>query len=410
MTDLTVRDRYLLIILAIFLSIPPIFSIFLTCIDIYYTVIALPCIALLALVGFSKPVKTRLFSILKESLVNKFTFYILLIFFTPLIWGAFQGDYFYSEHKNAHWINASTVFIVPLFYFASQLFLSFLELLGLKRVWQLSIFAALFSLSFSIDWFYSLYKSLIFADYRWNGSAGNANIWACESTIVLLIIIAAFIEYRKEASMKLSPYLIILGITVVFLCLIGIAKAFSLATLLGILACLFCLGAYKLLRDRVWLIIGLVLLLLGIGLIFYILFGDLSFKAKQLFWGKKFFPRIKLWRNIDDLVLDFKFSEIFFGIGFERYTSWLASLKKLEYNHIHNAFYHYFIQYGLIGFLSSTMLYFKLFFANSFYLKILVVFLIAISFFDVSVFFEEVQILFFLLLPVFERFESEKAA
>jgi hypothetical protein len=55
------------------------------------------------------------------------------------------------------------------------------------------------------------------------------------------------------------------------------------------------------------------------------------------------------------------------------------------------------------------MLYFKLFFANSFYLKILAVFLIAISFFDVSVFFEEVQILFFLLLPVFERFESEKA-
>jgi hypothetical protein len=220
MTDLTVRDRYLLIILAIFLSIPPIFSIFLTCIDIYYTVIALPCIALLALVGFRKPVKTRLFSILKESLVNKFTFYILLIFFTPLIWGAFQGDYFYSEHKNAHWINASTVFIVPLFYFASQLFLSFLELLDVKRVWQLSIFAALFSLSFSIDWFYSLYKSLIFADYRWNGSAGNANIWACESTIVLLIIIAAFIEYKKEESLKLSPYLIIPGITVVFLCLI----------------------------------------------------------------------------------------------------------------------------------------------------------------------------------------------
>jgi hypothetical protein len=331
-----------------------------------------------------------------------------LIFFTPLIWGAFQGDYFYSEHKNAHWINASTVFIVPLFYFASQLFLSFLELLGVKRVLQLSIFAALFSLSFSIDWFYSLYKSLIFADYRWNGSAGNANIWACESTIVLLIIIAAFIEYRKEASMKLSPYLIIPGITVVFLCLIGIAKAFSLATLLGILACLFCLGAYKLLRERVWLIIGLVLLLLGTGLIFYILLGDLSFKAKQLFLGKKFFPRIKLWRNIDDLVLDFKFLEIFFGIGFEKYTSWLASLKKLEYNHTHNVFYHYFIQYGLLGFLSSTMLYLKLFLANSFYLKILAVFVIAISFFDVSVFFEEVQILFFLLLPVLERFESEK--
>ena len=409
MTDLTVRDRYLLIILAIFLSIPPIFSIFLTCIDIYYTVIALPCIALLALVGFSKPVKTRLFFILKESLVNKFTFYILLIFFTPLIWGAFQGDYFYSEHKNAHWINASTVFIVPLFYFASQLFLSFLELLGVKRVWQLSIFAALFSLSFSIDWLYSLYKSLIFADYRWNGSAGNANIWACESTIVLLIIIAAFIEYRKEASMKLSPYLMIPSVTVIFLCLIGIAKAFSLATLLGILACLFCIGAYKLLRERVWLIIGVILLLLGIALIFYILFGDLSFKAKQLFWGKKFFPRIKLWRNIDDLVLDFKFPEVFFGIGFERYISWLASLKKLEYNHIHNVFYHYFIQYGLIGFLSSTMLYFKLFFANSFYLKLLAVFLIAISFFDVSVFFEEVQILLFLLLPVLERFESKKA-
>jgi hypothetical protein len=410
MTDLTVRDRYLLIILAIFLSVPPIFSIFLTCIDIYYTVIALPCIALLALVGFSKHVKTRLFFILKESLLNKFTFYVLLIFFTPLIWGAFQGDYFYSEHKNAHWINASTVFIVPLFYFASQLFLSFLELLGVKRVWQLSIFAALLSLSFSIDWFYSLYKSLIFADYRWNGSAGNANIWACESTIVLLIIIAAFLEYRKEESPKPSLYVIIPSATVVFLCLIGIAKAFSLATLLGILACLFCLGAYKLLREKVWVIVGVILLLLGIALIFYILFGDLSFKAKQLFWGKKFFPRIKLWRNIDDLVLDFRFSEIFFGIGFERYTSWLASLKKLEYNHIHNAFYHYFIQYGLIGFLSSTMLYFKLFFANSFYLKILAVFLIAISFFDVSVFFEEVQILFFLLLPVFERFESEKAA
>jgi hypothetical protein len=250
---------------------------------------------------------------------------------------------------------------------------------------------------------------LIFADYRWNGSAGNANIWACESTIVLLIIIAAFIEYRKEASLKLSPYLIIPSITVVFLCLIGIAKAFSLATLLGILACLFCLGAYKLLRERVWLIIGLVLLLLGTGLIFYILLGDLSFKAKQLFWGKKFFPRIKLWRNIDDLVLDFKFLEIFFGIGFEKYTSWLASLKKLEYNHIHNVFYHYFIQYGLLGFLSSTMLYLKLFLANSFYLKILAVFIIAISFFDVSVFFEEVQILLFLLLPVLERFESGKA-
>ena len=409
MTDLTVRDRYLLIILAIFLSVPPIFSIFLTCIDIYYTVIALPCIALLALVGFSKPVKTRLFSILKESLVNKFTFYILLIFFTPLIWGTFQGDYFYSEHKNAHWINASTVFIVPLFYFASQSLLSFLELLGVKRVCQLSIFAALFSLSFSIDWFYSLYKSLIFADYRWNGSAGNANIWACESTIVLLLIIAAFIEYKKEESLKLSPYLVIPSVTVICLCLIGIAKAFSLATLLGILACLFCLGAYKLLRDRVWVIIGSVLLLLGIALIFYILFGDLSFKAKQLFWGKKFFPRIKLWRNIDDLVLDFKSLEIFFGIGFERYTSWLASFKKPEYNHIHNVFYHYFIQYGLLGFLSSTLLYLKLFFANSFYLKILAVFLIAISFFDVSVFFEEVQILLFLLLPVLERFESKKA-
>lgn len=408
MTDLTARDRYLLIILAIFLSVPPIFSIFLTCIDIYYTVIALPCIALLALIGFSKPVKTRLFFILKESLLNKFTLYVLLIFFTPLIWGAFQGDYFYSEHKNAHWINASTVFIVPLFYFASQSFLSFLELLGVKRVWQLSIFAALFSLSFSIDWFYSLYKSLIFADYRWNGSAGNANIWACESTIVLLVIVAAFVEYRKEKSLKPSPYLIIPTVIVVFLCLIGIAKAFSLATLLGILACLFCIGAYKLLRKKVWLIIGVILLLLGIALTFYILFGDLSFKAKQLFWGKKFFPRIKLWRNIDDLVLDFKSLEIFFGIGFERYISWLASFKKPEYNHIHNVFYHYFIQYGLIGFLSSTMLYFQLFFANSFYLKILAVFLIAISFFDVSVFFEEVQILFFLLLPVLERFESKK--
>ena len=330
MTDLTVRDRYLLIILATFLSISLIFSIFLTCIDVYYTVIALPCIALIAFLGFTKQVKVNLFYVLRENILNKFIFYILLIFFTPLILGVFQGDYFYSKHENTHWINASTVFMVPLFYFASHFFLSCLELLGVKRVWQLSIFAALFSLSFSVDWFYSFYKSLIFADYRWNGSAGNANIWACESTIVLLLIIAAFIEYRKVNPAKLSPYLIILSITVLSLCLIGIAKAFSLATLLGILACLFCIVAYKLLKKKVWLIIGVILLFLGLALIFYILFGDLSFKAKELFWGKKFFPRIKLWRNIDDLVLDFNFLEIFFGIGFERYTSWLASFKKPE--------------------------------------------------------------------------------
>ena len=406
MTDLNAKDRYLLIILAIFLSVPPFFSIFLTRIDIYYTALCFPASLLIAALFLNKKTKSLWLYQLKESFCSKLSPYILMIFFTPFIWGLFQHDYFYTRHENAHWVNASTIFIVPLFYFTALTAMNCFRLLNLSKQLQLFIFSSLFGLSFSIDWFYSLYKSLILEDYRWNGSAGNANIWACESALVLLLSVAAFLELKKNKTQLKAAYIIPL-ICFSSLALIGIIKAFSLATLLGLSACILTIIAHKIFKERAWNIAAIILLCIGLGLILYILFGDLNFKAKELFWAKKFFPRIKLWRNIDEVVLDFSFLECLFGIGFHKYTDWLSTLKKAEFNHSHNFFFHYFIQYGLIGFISSTLLYFRIFLQRNFYLKIASIFLIIISFFDVSLFFEEVQILFFLALPILNNAEDD---
>lgn len=401
MTELNTKDRYLLIILAIFLSVPPFFSIFLTRIDIYYTALCFPIAVLIAALFLDKKTKAHWFYQLKESFTGRLSPYVLMIFFTPFIWGLFQSDYFYTKHENAHWVNASTIFIVPLFYFTALAAINCLKLLNISKHFQLFIFTALFGLSFSVDWFYSLYKSLILEDYRWNGSAGNANIWACESALVLLLSVVAFMEFKKNETRLKAIYIIPL---IIFssLALIGIVKAFSLATLLGLSACLMSLLAYKIFKEKAWNIAAIILLLTGSTLIFYILFGDLNFKAKELFLAKKFFPRIKLWRNIDEIVLDFSFMEYLFGIGFHKYTEWLLTLKKSEFNHTHNFFFHYFIQYGIIGFISSTLLYFRIFLEKNLYLKLTSIFLIVISFFDVSLFFEEVQILFFLALPILQ--------
>ena len=312
-----------------------------------------------------------------------------------------------------HWLNSQIVFEIPLFYFMSKLFIIIVKELGMNSYTLLRLITCLISVSYTIDWFYSLYKAWDLPHYRWNGSSGNPNIWAVQSSLTLILILYSYFKSYKKPNFfsrkNISPlYYAFTGMGIL-ISLIGLTKAFSLANFLALIASASALILYFLFKNKSKLFIQIIAISLSIAMIVFIKSTyQIDVESIELPLAKKFIPRIKLWSNFSDLVDSFTVIETLFGLGHLKYKSWLDSLGRHDFYHAHNFFYHFFLQFGILGFLSSTWLYLRMLFSKHLIFYLLGVYILIVSLFDISLFFDEVQMLFFISLAFYESHESNK--
>lgn len=409
---MTKQDIFILSLLAVAACFSFFFSIFLTDINIYFTTIFLIIASTLVSFLISSETKDRLKKKLIKSFSSKEAYFVYMIFGTHMLWGIFQGDYFFELHRRMHWLNTQIIFEIPLFYFTTKFFITIIKELHMNSYTLLRLITSLISVSYAIDWVYSLYKGWDSPEYRWNGSSGNPNIWAVQSSLVLILILYSYLKtYLKPnffSAHRISPvYYSLTGIGIL-ISLIGLIKAFSLANFLALIAFATALGLYFLFKTKSKIFIQIACILLSVAMIYFIKNTYLiDIETIKLPLAKKFIPRIKLWSNIDELLASFSWLQYIFGLGHLKYKAWLDSLGRNDFYHAHNFFYHFFIQFGLIGFLSSTWLYLRMLFSKHLIYYLLGVYILIVSLFDISLFFDEVQILFFILLAFYESHENE---
>ncbi len=409
---MTKQDISILSLISVAACFSFFFSIFLTDINIYFTTIFIIVATILMSFTISNETKELLKNKLIKNFNSKEAYFVYLIFGTHLLWGIFQGDYFFEVHKRMHWLNTQIIFEIPLFYFTTKFFITIIKELQMNSHTLLRLITSLISVSYAIDWVYSFYKAWDSPEYRWNGSSGNPNIWAVQSSLVLILILYSYLKtYHRPnffSANKISPiYYSLTGIGIL-ISLIGLIKAFSLANFLALIAFMIALCLYFLFKAKSKLFIQISCIILSLAMIIFIKNTYLiDIASIKLPLAKKFIPRIKLWSNIDELLASFSWFQYIFGLGHLKYKAWLDSLGRDDFYHAHNFFYHFFIQFGLLGFLSSTWLYLRMLFSKHLIYYLLGVYILIVSLFDISLFFDEVQILFFILIAFYESHENK---
>ena len=396
---ITKSDKILLYISCLCLALSLFFAIFLSSVAVHFTVISFIIGSALISLFCSQELKSRLSHKIYKSHNTQTSYFMFLIFGSVLLWGSFQGDFFFIKHHNLHWLNVQNAYQIPVYYTASKAFFIFLEEAGIKIKESLVYFLILITSSYLIDWSYSFFKSFELGNYRWDGSSGNPNIWAIQSSLILFLVLNYFYRNGLNKS-RLSFYLFAVAI----LSSIGILKAFSLASFLGLAAAIAALIIFKLFKKPGQILVSSLIILISLAMIYFIYEADMSyFETTKFFLAKKFIPRIKLWSHFDELIANFTSLDYIFGIGQIKYRAWLDSLNRSDFYHAHNMFYHFFFQFGLLGFFTCSVFYYRMLFNSCF---VLGVYLLVASIFDVSLFFDENQILLFILIPALELIES----
>ena len=350
-----IKKQPILYILALFLWLALFFSIFLTRIDIYYFTILLP-VSLLAITVFpSEKESAELWQAFKSFLLSRYTLAFLLISLLPILHGAFGGDYPWSEHPYTYWINARTSYVAIGALMTGQLLRVLMDRLEFTQATTKTIMGFALLGSFLVDFLYSLFKLYFEGSARWEGSAGNPNIWAVQAALILIFIVAMKAEVKKSAG-EINWFQSIWDIGVPLLLLAAIL-AFSLANYIA-LAITIIAFVFYLTRSRekwIWSSIFAVAVI-AVVLISYLIFNvDFDYlmqnqyikQLTDLSLAKKIIPRLKLWSHISDF---WQADWVWFGSGYQTYSAWLAGLKDgHNFSHIHNVYLHFFIQYGLLG-------------------------------------------------------------
>lgn len=331
---------------------------------------------------------------------QKLIFHLLLFAVLPLILSMIHQDYFFTQSHISHWLNPRNAYIVVIFYLVAKYLVEVGSSIHKKKLNKLLVLVL--SSSFIIDFFYSFYKELngMNHNHRWDGSANNPNIWAVQACFILfLLIISRPLFLSKKKFSLLYSILLAFPIIAIFM-----AASWNSFVSLGFAALPI------LLPLPLWAFCFIVLGVLAFSI--FIVYGDLNIIRENLVIPKKIIPRIKIWQHLQEFFSSADFNLIF-GAGYQKYIEWTQPLVKRGSDHLHNGYLHSFALNGLLGLYASFAYMFhltqenfgKLFQSKNqshkYYLA-LIVFILVNNCFDCSFFFYEIQIMFWLMLPLLE--------
>ncbi len=353
---------------------------------------ALPIIFLVKKLGF-KASFIREIGFRKNKLLSIIVWQLFLI---PVILGLVHGDFHASESVNLQWINHYNSWLILFCYLAANYFLHISETSWIKGIQGLTVSQlglASFALAFVVDFFYSLIKwiSAGLPIERWQASAGNPQLWAVQASLILVI----YLLLRKNLN-KLFAWLLL-----TLICAATILTG-SISNFIGL-----CFASLAWIVPWAWLALVLVVVYL-----FVVNFATWNFlvnyqgevsELKNIFKGfsHKFLPRIKLWFDLlkDSPNLHGNWVS---GIGLDAYNQFLERATEGKHENVHSLYLHNWLINGIPGLYSSFIFLLnglKTIYSNKYYLAI-ALYVLSSSAFDCALNFLEVQIPFWLMLPL----------
>lgn len=318
----------------------------------------------------------------------------------PWIMALFHGDFDLANAK-LQWINHQNSWIILYSYLASNYFLFIAENTKtplLNKLPARLIALLVFLLAFEFDFIYAIVKYLNngLSFERWQGSSGNPQLWAIQASIMLLIWL--FVHNKVDELTKSKIYTRISLTTII----LAIFLAGSISNFIGLS---FASLAWLLASP----ILALILALLYLVVVNYITIkfllnyhGDLD-ALKNLLAGfsNKILPRLRLWFKLLKEAPNHHIDYIW-GMGLDAYNTFMASATAGHHKNAHNLYFHNCLTNGLAGlYLGSIFLFnsIKQILSNK-YLLAIALYIISSSVFDCALTFIEVQILFWLVLPL----------
>lgn len=310
----------------------------------------------------------------------------------PWFMALFHGDFVLVTTK-LQWINHHNSWIILYSYLASNYFLFITD--NFKKVLHALI---VFLSAFGVDFIYSIVKWINngFAFDRWQGSSGNPQLWAIQASMMLLLWL--IVHHKIDELMR--------------------SKIYTRISLLIIVAAIFLTGSISnfiglIFASLVWLLPWPSLSLFAT--LFYVIIVNLItvkflfgyhgnvVELRNIFAGlsHKFIPRIKLWLNLLNEAPNHHLDYIW-GMGVNAYNSFMAAATSGHHKNAHNLYFHNWLINGLLGlYLGSIFLFdaLKQVLGNR-YLLAIGLYILASSVFDCALTFIEVQMVFWLILPL----------
>lgn len=339
-------------------------------------------------------------SFLQEILWRRFpglAFIAFGLFVIPVIMGFFHQDF--NQVVHLQWINQHNSWLIFYAYLGSSYFLYLNDKLKGNQGLDLSFYALLsFLFAFVIDFFYSVLKWFLagFEFTRWQGSSGNPQLWAVQASLMLILWFLIHKKINQSFGSKIPAYAI--------LCLIILAIVLteSISNFVGLV---FASLAYLLPSGIAALVITLVYVLAANILIWNFLInyqGDVE-NFKNIFHGfsNKFLPRMRLWLDLlkesPSLQIDYVL-----GLGLNNYNEFLARATNFKHQNAHSLYFHNFLINGIAGIYLTFIFLIKSsqkILSNKYYLAICL-YALSSSVFDCALSFLEVEIVFWLALPL----------
>lgn len=319
----------------------------------------------------------------------------------PWLMAFIHGDWNSMSLAKLQWLNHYNSWIILYSYLASNYFLliSSKNKIPLFEKYPLNfIVLIILFIAFEVDFIYALIKwfNNDFGLTRWQGSSGNPQLWAIQASIMFLLWLIGHKEINKLTKQKIFSRIFLLTI------ILAIIFSGSISNLIGLA---FASLAWLLASPILALVIVLLYLLVVnfITIKFLLSYQGSIDELRNVLAGfaHKFIPRIKLWLNLLNEApkhhLDY-----FWGMGVEAYNNFMAQATAGHHKNAHNLYFHNWLTNGLPGlYLGSIFLFNSIKqILNNKYLLAITLYIISSSVFDCALTFIEVQMLFWLILPL----------
>jgi hypothetical protein len=320
------------------------------------------------------------------------------IFLIPSLVTLLQANYQLFKDHNLQWLSYDNSWVILFCYALANYFL--LTNTGLKLKMDKAFYALNALLfGFLIDFFYSVLKwfnSGFAVENRWQGSSGNPQLWAIQLSIVLLV----WVLINKDLDTYFSNRFLS---RVIFVCIIlGIVLTGSISNFVG----LFFAALSFLIPSSIIVLISAIAYVFAMNffVINYLKTANIdiiSLKESLSGVAHKFLPRIRLWLKLLRELPNYSFNT-FLGMGLETYNNFIESATNAKHQNAHSIYAHNYLINGFLGIYMHLIVLFNALkdILKNKYLLAISVFIMTSSVFDCALTYLEVQLVFWLTLPL----------
>ena len=328
----------------------------------------------------------------------KLSLIVWQVTFLPSVIALLQGNPNLLKDHNLQWLSFDNSWVILFCFALSNYFLSqgLCEKLKMDKAFY-ALSAFLFG--FLIDFAYAVLKwinSGFAVENRWQGSAGNPQLWAVQLSIALLIWVLVRKDLDKYFNNSfVSSFLIVLIAS-------GIVLTGSMSNFIG----LFFASLSFVIPSAIFvLVLAFAYVILTNYYVINFLTGsepDInSLKSSLNIVAHKFLPRIRLWLKLIKDLPSQNFNPLL-GMGLENYNAFIETATNAKHQNAHSIYAHNYFINGLLGIYIHLIALFNAFkdLMKNKYLLAIFVFVITSSVFDCALTYLEVQLVFWLSLPL----------